>query len=572
MTSISEHLKRFKVAIYTRVSTRYQVDKDSLQVQRRELIAYSEMILGISDYVIFEDAGYSAKNTDRPDFLRMMERLRTGEFTHLLVWKCDRISRNIIDFATMSEELKQLGVTFVSKNEQFDTSTAMGEAMLQIIMIFAQFERKQTSERVTAVMLSRAEIGQWNGGRIPYGYSYDKEEKVFSLHPTEYKVYNMICDLYEQYQSTLYVSRRLNELGLRTRRNTEWSATTVHKILSNIFYTGDYLYNVHNDGKGISTRDEGEWIKIENHHVPAITRERFARIQFILQRNKRGGNAKGETHIRKNIHIFAGLVCCGKCGANMSATLDRRRANGWRPSIYACSKHRNNASVCTNKYISDRVLGPFVLNYIANIIRAKNNTSASTSLETLERKLLRGEIFSQVDHIEQDGLATMLDILLAGKTGMEYRPPTAFSEESNQINEREILEDRRRKKETALNRLRSLYLYGDEETSEKDYIIEREKIMRELTVIEARLAELQRQESSVAVSSEEFIQKASYFIMVEKLLDDRYVDYEKYIRKIDPMIPRDFLNNIIQQIVVTDGRVTSISFKNGMTHQFVYKT
>ena len=572
MTSISEHLKRFKVAIYTRVSTRYQVDKDSLQVQRRELIAYSEMILGISDYVIFEDAGYSAKNTDRPDFLRMMERLRTGEFTHLLVWKCDRISRNIIDFATMSEELKQLGVTFVSKNEQFDTSTAMGEAMLQIIMIFAQFERKQTSERVTAVMLSRAEIGQWNGGRIPYGYSYDKEEKVFSLHPTEYKVYNMICDLYEQYQSTLYVSRRLNELGLRTRRSMEWSATTVHKILSNIFYTGDYLYNVHNDGKGISTRDEGEWIKIENHHVPAITRERFARIQFILQRNKRGGNAKGETHIRKNIHIFAGLVCCGKCGANMSATLDRRRANGWRPSIYACSKHRNNASVCTNKYISDRVLGPFVLNYIANIIRAKNNTSASTSLETLERKLLRGEIFSQVDHIEQDGLATMLDILLAGKTGMEYRPPTAFSEESNQINEREILEDRRRKKETALNRLRSLYLYGDEETSEKDYIIEREKIMRELTVIEARLAELQRQESSVAVSSEEFIQKASYFIMVEKLLDDRYVDYEKYIRKIDPMIPRDFLNNIIQQIVVTDGRVTSISFKNGMTHQFVYKT
>lgn len=572
MTSISEHLKRFKVAIYTRVSTRYQVDKDSLQVQRRELIAYSEMILGISDYVIFEDAGYSAKNTDRPDFIRMMERLRTGEFTHLLVWKCDRISRNIIDFATMSEELKQLGVTFVSKNEQFDTSTAMGEAMLQIIMIFAQFERKQTSERVTAVMLSRAEIGQWNGGRIPYGYSYDKEERVFSLHPTEYKVYNMICDLYEQYQSTLYVSRRLNELGLRTRRNTEWSATTVHKILSNIFYTGDYLYNVHNDGKGISTRDEGEWIKIENHHVPAITRERFARIQFILQRNKRGGNAKGETHIRKNIHIFAGLVCCGKCGANMSATLDRRRANGWRPSIYACSKHRNNASVCTNKYISDRVLGPFVLNYIANIIRAKNNTSASTSLETLERKLLRGETFSQVDHIEQDGLATMLDILLAGKTGMEYRPPTAFGEESNQINEREILEDRRRKKETALNRLRSLYLYGDEETSEKDYIIEREKIMRELTAIEARLAELQRQESSAAVSSEEFIQKASYFIMVEKLLDDRYVDYEKYIRKIDPMIPRDFLNNIIQQIVVTDGRVTSISFKNGMTHQFVYKT
>lgn len=571
MTAISERLKKLKVAIYIRVSTRYQVDKDSLQVQRRELIAYCEMILGISDYVIFEDPGYSAKNTDRPDYQRMMDRLRTGEFTHLLVWKIDRISRNIIDFATMSEELKQLGVAFVSKNEQFDTSTAMGEAMMQIIMVFAQFERKQTSERVTAVMLSRAGNGQWNGGRVPYGYSYDKETKTFSLDPVENRVYNMICDTYEQYQSTLYVSRYLNSMGMRTRAGKEWTATAIHKILSNVFYTGDYLYNVHDDGRGKSKRDEGEWVRIENHHEPSITKDRFDRIQFILKRNKRGGNAKGETRIRKNIHLFAGLVRCGKCNSNMSATLDRRRANGWRPSIYACAKHRNNSALCLNKYISDRVLGPFVINYIANIIRAKNNVSASTSLETLERKLLRGEAFAEVEHIEQEGLADMLGVLLSGSTGMEYRPAVASSDSSSQISEREILEERRRKKETALNRLKALYLYGDEETSEADFIIEREKIMGELTEIEARLAELQRQESDGPVSSDEFIQKAGYFIMVEKLLDDRYVDYEKYIRRIDPSIPRNFLNNVINQIVVDDGRVTSISFKNGMTHRFIYK-
>lgn len=113
MTSISERLKKFRVAIYIRVSTRYQVDKDSLQVQRRELIAYSEMVLGVSDYVIFEDAGYSAKNTDRPDYLRMMDRLRTGEFTHLLVWKIDRISRNLLDFASMYQELKTLGLSLI---------------------------------------------------------------------------------------------------------------------------------------------------------------------------------------------------------------------------------------------------------------------------------------------------------------------------------------------------------------------------------------------------------------------------------------------------------------------------
>ena len=569
--AISEQLKRLKVAIYIRVSTRYQVDKDSLIVQRRELIAYAEMVLGITEYVVFEDPGYSAKNTDRPDYQRMMDRLRTGEFTHLLVWKIDRISRNLLDFASMYQELKDLGIAFVSKNEQFDTSNAVGEAMLKIILVFAELERQMTSERVTAVMLSRANNGQWNGGRIPYGYSYNKEEKLFSLDPEENRIYNKICDTYEQYQSVLYVVRHLNDLGVRTRSGKEWTTTGVYKILTNPFYTGDYLYNVHKDGRGMDKRDSDEWVRIENHHVPSISHERFDRIQFVLKRNKRGGVPDGETYIKKNIHIFAGLLRCGKCGSNMSATLDRRRADGWRPSIYACAKHRNNASVCSNKYISDRVLGPFVLNYIANIIRAKNNVSDFTSLETLERKLLRGGTFSEVDHINQDGLSDLRELLLSGKSGMEYRPSVVFNEQPNSVSEREILEDRRRKKETALNRLKALYLYGDEETPEKDFIIEREKIMSEITEIEARLSELQREEVDGPVSSAEFIQKAAYFIMVEKLLDDRYVDYEKYIRRIDPSVPRNFLQNIIEEIEIDDGRVVSISFKNGMTHKFSYK-
>ena len=133
---IAEKLAAKKAAIYIRVSTHWQVDKDSLKVQRRELIAYVTLVLGITDYVVFEDPGYSAKNTDRPEYQAMMDRIRTGEFTHLVVWKIDRISRNLIDFAAMHDELQSLGVTFVSKNEQFDTSSAIGEAMMSIIMIF----------------------------------------------------------------------------------------------------------------------------------------------------------------------------------------------------------------------------------------------------------------------------------------------------------------------------------------------------------------------------------------------------------------------------------------------------
>ena len=134
-----------KSALYIRVSTHWQIDKDSLPLQREELINYSKYALGIEAHEVFEDAGYSAKNTDRPAYQQMMSRLRTGEFSHLVVWKIDRISRNLIDFATMYQELKSLGVTFVSKNEQFDTSSAMGEAMLKIILVFAELERNMTS-------------------------------------------------------------------------------------------------------------------------------------------------------------------------------------------------------------------------------------------------------------------------------------------------------------------------------------------------------------------------------------------------------------------------------------------
>ena len=166
-----------KSAIYVRVSTYHQIDKDSLPLQKKDMINYSKLVLGIDDYEIFEDAGFSAKNTDRPAFQQMIKRVKQGEFSHLLVWKIDRISRNLLDFCSMYDELKEHGCIFVSKNEQFDTSSAMGEAMLKIILVFAELERKMTGERVTSVMLDRASKGLWNGAPIPLGYKWDDKIK-----------------------------------------------------------------------------------------------------------------------------------------------------------------------------------------------------------------------------------------------------------------------------------------------------------------------------------------------------------------------------------------------------------
>ena len=242
-------LEKKKAALYIRVSTRYQIDGDSLPMQRDELPKYVKYALDIDDYEVFEDAGYSAKNTDRPAYQRMMARCRAGEFSHIVVWKLDRISRNLLDFAEMYAELKKRGITFISKNEQFDTSTSFGEAMLKIILVFAELERNMTSERVTATMISRAQSGQWNGGRIPFGYDYDKQTTLFSLNEKEHATVQRMNNEYEERSSLLKVARLLNSLSLFPRSGNPWTPATVCAILRNPFYVGDYYYNKKKDNR-----------------------------------------------------------------------------------------------------------------------------------------------------------------------------------------------------------------------------------------------------------------------------------------------------------------------------------
>lgn len=578
--TVVDKLAHQKCALYIRVSTHWQIDKDSLPVQREDLINYAKYALNIDKYEIFEDAGYSAKNTDRPAFQQMMARLRTGEFSHLVVWKIDRISRNLLDFAEMYAEIKKLGITFVSKNEQFDTSNAMGEAMLKIILVFAELERNMTSERVTAVMLARASNGQWNGGRVPYGYDYDKTTGTFSINEAEASVIRMIYDTYERVQSLLAVARTLNEKGILPRSGTPWNPTTISTMLKNPFYTGAYRYNYHDESKsGGNTsnkylKSKDDWILVQDHHPAIITAERQERVCSILEENRRSNKRSSKTYVRKNTHIFAGVLYCGYCGSQMQSTVDRERADGYRPSIYSCSRKRRFDD-CENKYISDVVVAPFVLNYIANVIKAQNNFGKSTPIETFERKLLRGTMFSDVEHIDQVGLQEMYDMLRSGVSNAVYTSRTLSDIAGAQelADERDLLVAERRKKERALARLKSLYLYNDEAISESDYLIERKNLSDSIATIDKRLEEIEKHSSrQFTLTDDEFMAKASMFIMTHQLQDKRFIDFEKLIRKIDPVIVKEFINSVTQKIVIKQGRIASIRFKNGLEHKFLYKT
>lgn len=559
-----------RVAIYIRVSTTHQIDKDSLPMQRQDLIAYAKLMLNTDDYVIFEDAGYSGKNTDRPRFQEMMSQIRQGAFSHLLVWKIDRISRNLLDFATMYKELKDLGVVFVSKNEQFDTSTAMGEAMLKIILVFAELERNMTSERVTATMISRASNGQWNGGRVPYGYNYNYETKDFSTNPIEAEIVHLIHDKYEEMRSLVRESRYLNEKGLRTRAGNLWNPVSLHIILHNIFYCGDYRYNVLKEGDRQKVKDESEWITVEDHHDSIISREQKERVIAMLDANKRLDRKRNTYQSEKYVHVFAGLLYCGNCGKPMGATPAAAKKD-WQYSKYTCPTRRKLASACNGKFTSDPIVGEFVFNYVLNMLNVQKNFADIHSPEELQAALLIGNTFSYIDHIDEDGLNDLFNMLSSGKIKGAVFGKSAKLKKKKVVSELSKLRNEKQKIERALDRLTKLYLYAEDAMPESEFIIQKSKLTEALDEVNEQIGFSNTDEWNQSVSDEEFVRRASEFIIAQKLTDRNYVSYKRLATSVDTAVIKTFVQSIIDSIIMDAGQVKQIIFKNGLSHTFIFK-
>ena len=569
----SASIRETKVAIYIRVSTIHQVDKDSIPMQKKDLIAYCQLILGTDNYEIFEDAGYSGKNTARPAFQDMMGRIRKGEFTHVLVWKIDRISRNLLDFAEMYEELQALRVTFVSKNEQFDTSTAIGEAMLKIVLVFAELERNMTSERVTATMISRANNGQWNGGRVPFGYSYDSSTSQFSIREDEALVCRRLKDLYLNNKSLLRTAKALNEYGYKTRAGVEWTPTAVWIIASSPFYAGIYRYNRYKGTENRTLNPEDEWVMVQDHHPAIFTLEEHEAMKSILKNNARNvENPIGRVHTAANIHIFQGIAYCGKCGNKMVSTPGKKHADGYRPSNYSCPLHRKSDK-CDNATVNDVIVGEFTINYILNILNAKKTFSSINTPEELQKHLLIGSTFSGISEIEENGLNDLFNLLsrYGSDDSYVFTVKNPRKKKATISPELAYLRKEKEKQERALQRLQDLYLYSSKSMSEKDFILRKSEISDHLKNINAQLG-LITQEPDSLLSDEEFIKQASHLLIQKELKGQKYIYYKSLASSVDPEILRTYMETILDSVYLTDGRISSIVFKNGLTHKFIYKS
>ena len=237
------------IAIYSRKS-RYTGKGESIGNQIdlcREYIRTHYGDAAAEHAVVFEDEGFSGGNLNRPDFKKMMTAAKDRKFKAIVVYRLDRISRNISDFSSLIEELGRLGIDFVSIRESFDTSSPMGRAMMYIASVFSQLERETIAERIRDNMHELAKTGRWLGGTTPTGYASESVKSItvdgktkkackLKLLPDEAEIIYKIFDLYEQYDSLTMTETELLRQGIKTKTGRSFTRFSIKSILQNPVY------------------------------------------------------------------------------------------------------------------------------------------------------------------------------------------------------------------------------------------------------------------------------------------------------------------------------------------------
>ena len=317
-----------RVAIYTRVSTDMQASKDegSLDTQEARLRAAVASRAGCAEVVrVFREEGESGKSLDRPELQALLAGIRAGDFDLLMVTRIDRLSRSLMDFHQVHELMKRQGVQFWSLNESFDTSTAVGRAMLKLVLVFAELEREQTAERTRHALEARAQRGLWNGGHPPLGYESEGSGHL-TVNAAEAELVRLIFARYLELRSTNKLARWLNEQGHRQKRYTSrrrgetggkpFSVAVVRGMLKNRLYLGEI---------------EHKGQVFEGQHDAVIDQDSFDRAQEVMEGNTK--QRRGPPLRTQYDYLLTGIVRCA-CGYALTTSAGNGR--GGRYHYYRC--------------------------------------------------------------------------------------------------------------------------------------------------------------------------------------------------------------------------------------------
>ncbi len=316
-----------RVATYTRISTDEAHQPYSLEAQASRLRSY---IASQEDWSLVREFcdQASGATTERPNLQRALTEATAQRFDLLLVYRVDRFARSVRGLASLLEALDAAGVAFRSATEPFDTSTPAGRMMVQMLGVFAEFERATIIDRVIADMERKAARGEWCGGSRPYGYLIDSDTGHLVPKADEVPVVKAIFDRYTRGRLGLKsVANWLNERGHRTKAGRPWNHMAVLTVLRNRAYLGEIYF-----------RD----IYHKAPHSALVEEDTFELAQTILA-------ARGEDHSHRaanaSDYLLAGLVICDHCGKRFVGTA--ARGNRYRYRYYTCfSRQRYGPDTC----------------------------------------------------------------------------------------------------------------------------------------------------------------------------------------------------------------------------------
>ena len=444
--------------IYSRKS-RFTGKGESIENQIEMCKQYIRIQFGdeaADNALVYEDEGFSGGTLDRPHFKKMMSDATEKNFRAIVVYRLDRISRNIGDFAKLIEQLREMSIDFISIKEQFDTSSPMGRAMMYISSVFSQLERETIAERIRDNMQELSKTGRWLGGTTPTGYASEsfsnvtidgKTKKACKLKiiPEEITLVKKIFEKFLETNSLTKTETYLLQNRYTTKNGKQFTRFAIKGILTNPVYliadadAYEYLtqknvdlFSDKSDFDGVhgimaynrtrqirkksnQIKPMEEWIVSVGKHTGIIEGKDWVKVQSILDQNK----AKSYRKPRSNVALLSGLLICGNCGEYMRPKMSQRRnTKGELIYTYVCNmKERSRSHVCNMKNCNGNILDASIIEQIKEL--SEDGSEFLRQLENSKRvlmgsrenydeeiKALEAEISANDDEIK--GLVTAL--------------------------------------------------------------------------------------------------------------------------------------------------------------------
>jgi len=391
--------RTIRCAIYTRKSTEEGLEQEfnTLDAQRESGENYIRSMAGEGWQCLpdrYDDGGFTGGNMERPALKRLMADIEAGRVDCVVVYKVDRLSRSLLDFAKMMETFDRWKVAFVSVTQQFNTGNSMGRLVLNVLLSFAQFEREIISERTRDKIAATRRKGKWAGGWPILGYDVDPNNFRLVVNENEAERVRTIFQWYLDGNGLMDAVAKLEQRGWpnklwTTRKGLErggrpFDKNSLWHLLTNVAYTGKVRY------------------KTEIHpgeHKAIVEPEIWQRVQVKLQHNGRTGGA-----LMKNKFgaILKGLVHCVPCGCAITPT-HSTRGGSVRYRYYVCiSAQKKGWHTCPSKSIPAVPLEEYVVAQVARIGRDQALVTETLREANLLSRRRTGELTSERLRLERE--------------------------------------------------------------------------------------------------------------------------------------------------------------------------